>query len=444
MKILLCQSYLGQRTGEPLVFPLGLAYIATAISGEHEVRCWDPNVSSNAYEELAKVVDEFSPEVVGISLRNIDSAFSFNKRSYYYPFVSMVKIIKRHAPESIMVVGGTAFSLFSREVMERNPEIDFGVVSEGELCFVELLRNLDHPEKVHDLVFRKNGHLIYTSQGMNVNFSNLPSVDRSFFALDKYKKSSYSIGIQSKRGCSYSCAFCPNRFLTRDGCALRSPEKVVDEIEKLVNEYAPESFYFVDATFNSPLWHAREICREIIRRKIDVKWAADFRPEFMNASFVKEAVAAGCDLFSISPDAASDSALQLLRKGNTISDVEKTIELISRTEGANVAYSFLYDFPDSNVEHMLGLGRIIPKIMLKCRSKAKFISLSRVRIYPHTEFYKMALKEGKITKDTDLLFPLHYESNSSALVKDFMPKLCRNSSILFQRVGKLCQLPSKV
>jgi len=71
----------------------------------------------------------------------------------------MVRIIKETLPSCKLVVGGPGFSLFSKEIMKRNPEIDIGVVSEGELAFYELLENLDHLERVRNLVIRRNGKL---------------------------------------------------------------------------------------------------------------------------------------------------------------------------------------------------------------------------------------------------------------------------------------------
>ncbi len=157
MKVLLCQSYLGVRSGEPLVFPLGLSYLASLVKEKHELHCWDPNVSENPMRELPGIITKINPDVVGISLRNIDSVFSFNKRSYYSPFVSMIRIIRENAPSCKLVVGGTGFSIFAEEIMNKNPDVDLGIVSEGECSFAELLENLDHPERVKKSLRKKRG-----------------------------------------------------------------------------------------------------------------------------------------------------------------------------------------------------------------------------------------------------------------------------------------------
>jgi anaerobic magnesium-protoporphyrin IX monomethyl ester cyclase len=72
MRVLLLNSYLGSRSSEPIVFPLGLAYLASTLR-EHELLCWDPNIVEAPFTELASILDRFVPEVIGLSLRNIDS-----------------------------------------------------------------------------------------------------------------------------------------------------------------------------------------------------------------------------------------------------------------------------------------------------------------------------------------------------------------------------------
>lgn len=437
MKILLCESYLGPNSGEPLAFPLGLAYLASMIKGKHEVYGWDPNVVENPMQEFPQILKKINPDIVGLSLRNIDSLFSYNTRSYYPPFVSMVRIIKETLPSCKLVVGGSGFSLFSEEIMKRNPEIDIGIISEGELAFYELLENLDHPERVKNLVVRRNGKLFFTGREGWLNFDLLLPPSREFFDLEKYRKEKYSMGIQSKRGCSFSCSYCPNRFIVGGRFRLRSPKKVVDEIEQLVNEYGINSFFFVDSVFNFPLDHARAICREIIKRKLDVIWQTEFRPEFLNASFMKEAIKAGCTLFSVSPDGASNGALQFLGKNFTVDIIDKTIDLVKKIEGARIGYSFFYDLPSNNRDHTYGLLRLFLKIQSQCRHKVSFISLTKIRILPYTHIYRIARKQGKIRNNGDLIYPVHYHSSLPVSFTNLIPNLIRGAFIIDQKAHNL-------
>jgi len=439
VRILLSSSYLGRGKPEPVILPIGLAYLASLIIDDHEVHCWDPNVVEDPAKELLKVLDKIDPEIVGISFRNIDSVFSFYPRSYYPQFVSMARTIKQRVPSCKLIVGGAGFSIFPKEIMQRNPEIDFGIFSEGEYSFAELLKNIDNPEKVKNLLLRKNGKVVFTERGEPVDFDSLTLPSRELFDMALYRENPYSTGVQSKRGCCFNCIYCLHRFFMGSSYRLRSPRKVVDEIEELVDKYGVHSFYFTDPVFNFPVGHGQKICREILKRKIDVQWEATFRPELINAEFMKEAVRAGCRLFDFSPDGASNEAMKALGKDFRVEHVERTVDLISRIEGANVAYEFLYDLPSNNAKHVTGLLRLFPKIMLRCGSKLRSLTLSKMRIYPHTPLYNIALEQGKINEKTDLIYPVHYESESSINMTNLLPYLLRDSSIVFLKFMKKIQ-----
>jgi hypothetical protein len=122
-----------------------------------------------------------------------------------------------------------------------------------------------------------------------------------------------------------------------------------------------------------------------------------------------------------------------------VKHVEKTIDLLSKVDNANVGYSFLYDLPYYNREHTLGLLRLIPRIIMHCGPKVRFVSLTRVRIYPHTLFHKIALRQGKINQNTDLLYPIHYVSGSPMNMGSLLPYFLKDSCILFDRVIKSCR-----
>lgn len=83
---------------------------------------------------------------------------------YYQCFVVAIGKIKSVRPETPLVAGGMVFSMFAREMMERNPEVDLGVYLEGDETFPELLSNLDHPESAQGVYFRRNGALKFSGE----------------------------------------------------------------------------------------------------------------------------------------------------------------------------------------------------------------------------------------------------------------------------------------
>ena len=127
MNVLLVQAYLGRR--EPLVYPLGLSYIATAIR-EHTVSIVDPNVADDPHQAVRDAIAKTKPAVIGFSVRNIDNQLL---RTFFYFFAHVrpqLQMIREASPDSRIVLGGAGFSIFPREMMARCPE--------AVCCFVDL------------------------------------------------------------------------------------------------------------------------------------------------------------------------------------------------------------------------------------------------------------------------------------------------------------------
>lgn len=439
MRVLLCSQYYGDDSvfhSRGMVFPLGVAYIASMLKG-HEVTVFDANVTRDPLGVLSRRLRAEQPEVVGMSLRNMDSLsnFRFGKNRSFHPhFKSMLRLIREAVPSCRIVVGGPGFTLFSREIMSENTEIDFGVVSDGETTFANLLRNVDHPERVRNLLVQGEDGVAFTGIGKPAIFDLLPSPSRELFDLSEYKKVPYSLNVQSKRGCAFGCIYCTDPFLGNYVLQLRSASKVVDEVEELVNNYGVGSFWFVDPIFNYPPKHSSEICAEIRKRNLDVQWTAYFREDFLNIRLMHEAVDAGCTSFVFHSDGACDQVLAFLGKKIRIADIERTIDMACQVEGAHVEYYFFCELPRYNFRNIVALAKFMAKATLRARAH---LYMSRLRIYPHTRLYEIAIREGKIGRDVNMLSPIFYGSSMPAgMIQDFCTLVLTKSSSLLRKFFK--------
>lgn len=399
MRVLLVQSYLGRK--EKPLLPLGLAYVAGSLNG-HEVSILDPNIGGDPFDSIRKKLISFKPEVIGISLRNIDTA-TYKDFFYYYKTLSpTVELIKEITPSSFIIIGGAAFSLYAEEIMRQNPKIDFGVYLEGEETFSELLNNLLNPAKVIGIYFRQDGKLLFNGPRQPFDFVNASTPRWDLIKLDEYSHPE-GIGVQSKRGCCLNCAYCTYPFLTGRSLRLRPPKKVVEEIMLLVNKHGVTHFVFSDTVFNLPKWHAVEICEEILRREIKVKWTAYFSLKEIDEDFIALAQKAGCYYFSFSPDGYSNESLKILRKEATKREIKHIYKLVKKVKGTKFDFSFFINPPGQSYWSFIALLWLFLKTNILSFKKNTHITLNVPRLEPHTSLCERAIREGTLNLEKDLL-----------------------------------------
>lgn len=401
-RILLVQPHLIDK--EPPVYPLGLAYIAATLNSYH-VRIFDMNVAEDPNTELTNTISSFQPDIVGVTLRNIDNQRRTSLYYYYKDFELLLKNIKAVKPDVKLIAGGPGFSMFAEEIMMRNPLIDFGVYLEGEESFPELVVNIGNPENIKGIFYRKNGIIKFTGKKSFPHFDALPLPRRDLLDISKYQTTPFGIGVQTKRGCMLKCAYCNYPVLNGTTMRLRSPEHVVNEIEELTKGYGITEFMFVDSVFNLPISHAKDICREMLKRGLQTKWSAWLDIRFIDDEFLRLAKKAGCISVAFSPDAVSQKALDKLKKGIKEKDISRTLQLFTQNkelESINVNFSIFINPPGSDFKYVFKaiFLYIKAKLILKGRGG---VFLNWIRIEPDTEVYRMAIEDGVIDEHANLL-----------------------------------------
>lgn len=407
MKVLLVQTYRGRYEADGVVFPIGLCYIASALK-EHVVQVIDLNTRNEPFADLRAKIRCFNPDIIGISLRNIDTT---QKRDPFYYFKNvepLIHFIKEISPFVKLMIGGSGFSMFANEIMERIPQIDFGVYLEGEESTPELINNLNRPETVRGIFLRKDNKVEFTGHRPFPNMKRLPAPDRHFVNVKSYDHPIYTnIGIQTKRGCPLKCAYCSYPSLNGRQVRVRSASQVADEIESLKTKYGLRRFMFVDSVFNVPSRHAEDICREIIRRRLDLEWSAFFNIRGFSEELLYLAIAAGCKNFSFSPDAVTNKSLKALDKDITEQDISRVIKMLLRTKGVRIEFHVFCTPPGQTLLGILKTLLFFFKVNAIFLGRA-VVHLGWIRIEPETGIYEIAKSEGIISEETELL-PLEEE-----------------------------------
>jgi anaerobic magnesium-protoporphyrin IX monomethyl ester cyclase len=406
MRVLLVQAFTA--LDMELVYPLGLAYLASHLPAAHDVEIFDLNLHrSRPFEALTDCLERFRPDVVGISLRNMKVAKPGRSSDDFAPQRRTVEVVRSVVPAAVVVGGGTAFSLYADAMMRRLP-LDLGVWGEAEERFPRLLDHLATPWEVPGVYYRSGDEVRYSGAPPAVDFAALRRPRRDLVDCAPYAKSSVvSIGVQAKRGCALQCIHCSDTFLVGHKVRQRVARDVVDEIEELVTDHGVEQLFFCDQIFNIPVRHAIELCREIADRGIAVRWSAWFN-EHRNTLPDELMVwlrRAGCDRLSFSPDHVDDRMLKTLDKNFRREDLRYTIE-VARRHGMDVEYSFFLNAPGEDARSLLSILSFLVEARLKLGSHLRTFTLlmmQPIRIYPHTRLAEMARDAGLVAADDELI-----------------------------------------
>jgi radical SAM superfamily enzyme YgiQ (UPF0313 family) len=267
---------------------------------------------------------------------------------------------------------------------------------------------------------------VYWRDGQELRLSGPPSAPEvdtlpppawDLLEMARYAASPLGVGVETKRGCALACAYCPYPFLSGRGYRLKPPTAVADEIRALSDRHGVGEFTFVDSVFNLPRDHARAVCEELARRKLGVKWSAWFNEQGLDRELVLLAKEAGCANFIFSPDGFSDQALAQLGKNVTMADIRAAYELMRSLPGTKVSYNFFKNPPGQS----LGAAWALLGFMLRAKRQLgkSFVSfeLNSIRIEPHTRLRQMALEEGQVKDDDDLLAPRHYHNPGTGYIE---------------------------
>ncbi|MBI4765871.1 MAG: cobalamin B12-binding domain-containing protein [Deltaproteobacteria bacterium] len=381
--------------------PLGLACVAAATRKQgHEVMLLDLMEEENPIESVQKGIHLFDPEVIGLSIRNIDdqkmepACFLLDRNQ------EIISLCRQLSPAPI-ILGGAGFSIFPEQTLEYL-EADMGIQGEGEAVFPELVDRLHRKEDLSGLP-----GLYLRGRGLQGQRTFVPNLDTlpwpnvfSWFGPVRNLNKSW-MTVQTRRGCPMDCSYCSTATIEGKTIRMRSPEAVAEDI---ANQMAAglEQFYFTDNIFNIPPDYAKALCRQLIGLKTKPCWVCILYPGKVDRELAGLMAEAGCLNTSIGFESGSESVLRSLNKHFSFSEVRQTSQILG-DQGIKRMGFLLLGGPGetkATVEESLKFADSLPLEGLK-------ITVG-IRIYPGTSLARTALQEGVITEKTNLLMPTFY------------------------------------
>ena len=407
MKILLIQPPKAPATigGEDVFIyePLALEYLAAAVAADHDVRILDLRFPENLREAL----EQYRPDLVGITAYTVH--VNVAKRLF--------EEIKTWNPEVLTVVGGHHATVMPRDFVSRF--IDLVVVGEGVAAFREIVERLEKREGFEGIPGVADGR--GNEPRIVDDLDAVPFPDRRLTA--RYRRHYYSewmkplASIRTSKGCPYRCSFCAQWKLAGGRYLRRKPEKVVEELGGIDEEYVffADDESLVDAVRMQAL--AERIREAGIKKRYFLYGRSDTiarHPELVELwrSIGLERVFVGFEFFR-------DEDLAYIRKGSTSSDNEKAARVLADL-GIEVYASFIVR-PEFKKEDFAAFGPYCRKLKLRYATFAVLTPL------PGTDLYE-EVQDRLITRNYDLVDFIHTLLPTALPLKEFYEELYRLST----------------
>jgi radical SAM superfamily enzyme YgiQ (UPF0313 family) len=422
MKILFVSTNRNKHVMPPM--PLGLASVMGQIDeSRHDIKVLDLMFAKEPEQDLASVLSDFAPDIVAFSIRNLDNQSFFNT-VFFLPEDKKYVALCREKSSALIIAGGPAFTVSPEAVFEYL-EPDFGIAGEGELAFKDLMDRIEDKKDWSDLpglVWRTKGVITMNPFEHIKELDSLKFPRRDLFDHVLYGAASRGMGnILIKQGCEFRCLYCDSPHVLGPKWRKKSPERVVAELEEMKNAHGIKIAYFTDAVFNAPASHAESICRAILDKGLKIQWIATLHPAGLTETFLSLIRQAGCVAVSVSCDACSEPMLKALNKGFTMKDLSRATRLL---EDMKLPYmlSLLLGGPGEDrktVEaSMAFLRQSNPMLVDICAG---------IRLMPHSELFKLAVKEGIVQENDPLMEPKFYISPAiKDWIREYLITECRD------------------
>jgi len=362
--------------------PVGLAYLASILRKEHEVKIIDSITLGYGLEDLRRELRSFYPDIVGIT-----SVTPSTPQAY-----AVAKITKEVREDCTVIMGGPHVTFLPKRTLEECEHVDIIVKGEGEKTVEELTKAIENGEsleKVRGIAFRRGNQIVENETMPFIkNIDEIPFPSRDLLPMDKYQFNGvkYTTMLTS-RGCPFGCSFCSSSRLFGGYWRGRSPENVLEEMRVIYEDHKIKNIELMDDTFTLNQKRAEKICDGIIKRGWDIAWSASSRVDTITKKLAEKMKKAGCWVIYLGIESGSQRILDSIGKRITIEQVKKAVKIVKDT-GIQVLGSFIIGFPEDTHQTIKQTINFAKSLNLD------YAQFSILTPYPGTPIFDFATKNN--------------------------------------------------
>lgn len=327
--------------------------------------------------DIEEVLNHKTAKVFGISVKTVAANWAMR----------ISNIIKRLYPDSIVLLGGVHATFQAQELLEACEAIDIVLKGEADETILDLWQQLENEkklDKVPGIVFRRDDGVIIENPRENTSI-DLDKLPFPAYELVCREATPLVPRILSARGCVLKCGYCVVTAFHNYKINFRSPQRVVDEIEYMQKQFGVDFVCIGDLTFMAYPKRGHEICHEIIRRKLDIKWWCQStvgRIDADTASLMKQA---GCVQIGFGIESGSQHQIDRSSKRIDLTLAKNQCQLV-KDAGISVQTYWILGLPEETFESAMETIELLRQFIQDELTDVVHISVAVP--YPGTPFFE--------------------------------------------------------
>jgi radical SAM superfamily enzyme YgiQ (UPF0313 family) len=324
--------------------PLGLLYLSAHLRNKgFDVDIYDSTFGSK--QELFTLLHNGSPAVLGIYVNLMTRA-------------NALEIIRcGHESGWMVVVGGPEPANYAEEYLRHGA--DAVIAGEGELALEQFLRCSRDRTAWRDI----DGLLFMAEDGALVRNQSAPLIkdldaqpwpDRERIDMERYLATwrdfhgKGSVSLITARGCPYRCNWCSHSVYGTTH-RRRSPHRVVDEIEWILDRYHPDMLWLADDVFTIHHGWLFDFAAEMRRRSISIPFECITRADRLNDRVAETLAELRCFRIWIGSESGSQRILDAMQRGVTVEQVRTAVHLC-KSRGIQTGMFLMWGYDGEDIE----------------------------------------------------------------------------------------------
>ncbi|NJL18468.1 MAG: radical SAM protein [Nitrospira sp.] len=317
-------------------------------------------------------------------------------------------------------------------MIEKLPEGTIGILGEGEDAILKVIEGRSIEDERY--IVKEGNHIRKGRQASPALLESWP-VDLPYLTsiFPQYQKyGDESIGVQSKRGCPYDCAFCLYPYIEGKRVRYRPPETVVKDISQHYHQWGTRRFWFTDAQFitgKEAYPQCTEILERIVAEKLDIEWSGYIRTSLITSELAKLMVRSGVGDLEVAITSGSQEVLNNLHMGFKLERLYDGCRYLAEAGfKGKVILNYSLNSPKETEETLLQSVESYKVVASILGEERVFPLMFFLGIQPNTDLEQRLLEEGYLSAGYNPLM----------LTPTSIRKLLYNPAPLNKIIAKAC------